>query len=469
MYKRLTTDLMVFLFICDLSLTLIALPFAMFVVTTFNLSPDLPPNTELPTAIYPMVAVIWIVTFSVLSVYDPKRVLHFVDEVQLVALANVIAASVLAGILYLSYRDVSRYVFLTFLFADLCGLIGYRVAIRAYFRLRSQVRPRETTRVLIVGGGTLGCETARMLKAYDWAGLEVVGFVDDDHQEKTVEGLPMLGALNQTPRLVREMNVEEILVALPLPAQSRLINLVAELQKLPVRIKVIPDYFSLAFVRAQVQTLAGMPVISLREPAISGVPRFVKRLFDLAVCLVGILLAAPLMLLIAVLVKLDSPGPMLFRQQRVGENGKLFWMLKFRTMFVGAELQRDQNASQTAEGNSVHKRQDDPRVTRIGRFLRHTSLDELPQLFNVLKGDMTLVGPRPELPWLVSEYEPWQYQRFAVPQGMTGWWQVNGRSDKPMHLHTEDDLHYVQNYSLWLDLQILWKTIAVVLRGTGAY
>lgn len=466
MYKRLTTDFMVFLFICDLSLTLIVLPFAMFIVTTFNLSPNLPPDAELPMAIYPMVAIVWIVTFSILAVYDPKRILRFVEEVQLVTLASVIAAFVLAGVLYLSYRDVSRYVFLVFLLADLICLIGYRVAIRSYFRLLGKVRSREGTRVLIIGAGTLGCEAARLIKAYDWAGLELVGFVDDDQPEKTVDGLPMLGALKHAPRIVRETNVEEVLVALPLPAQSQLINLVAELQKLPVRIKVIPDYFSLAFVKAQVQTLAGMSVISLREPAISGVPRFIKRLFDLAVTFVGILATAPLMLLIALAVKLDSPGPILFKQQRVGENGKLFWMLKFRTMFCNAG---GLFAWKNSDGVCVEKNPIDPRVTGMGRFLRRTSLDELPQLFNVLAGDMSLVGPRPELPSLVSQYELWQYQRFAVPQGMTGWWQVNGRSDRPMHLYTEDDLHYIRHYSVWLDLQILWKTIAVVLKGKGAY
>ncbi len=160
---------------------------------------------------------------------------------------------------------------------------------------------------------------------------------------------------------------------------------------------------------------------------------------------------------------------MLFRQQRVGENGRLFTMYKFRSMVVNAEELQEQVNEVDEEGHIIHKKPNDPRVTRVGRFIRRYSLDELPQLFNVLKGDMSLVGPRPELPWLVEKYEPWQRKRFAVPQGITGWWQVNGRSDKPMHLHTEDDLFYIQNYSLWLDLLILWKTVWVVLRGKGAY
>jgi lipopolysaccharide/colanic/teichoic acid biosynthesis glycosyltransferase len=172
------------------------------------------------------------------------------------------------------------------------------------------------------------------------------------------------------------------------------------------------------------------------------------------------------MLMIALAVRLDSRGPVIFRQQRVGENGRRFWMYKFRSMVQGADKL---DGAQRNGTSGAFKRKDDPRVTRVGRFLRRTSLDEIPQLVNVLKGDMSLVGPRPELPWLVDRYEPWQRKRFAVPQGMTGWWQVNGRSTKPMHMHTEDDLYYVQNYSIWLDFYILLRTFWVVLRGKGAY
>jgi len=138
-------------------------------------------------------------------------------------------------------------------------------------------------------------------------------------------------------------------------------------------------------------------------------------------------------------------------------------------MVVGADKMAADLVRHTEGGQVTYKRRDDPRITRVGKFLRRTSLDELPQLFNVLKGEMSLIGPRPELPWLVDLYEPWQRKRFAVPQGITGWWQVNGRSDKEMHLHTEDDLYYIQHYSLWLDVQIMLKTVLVVLRGKGAY
>jgi lipopolysaccharide/colanic/teichoic acid biosynthesis glycosyltransferase len=173
---------------------------------------------------------------------------------------------------------------------------------------------------------------------------------------------------------------------------------------------------------------------------------------------------------IAIAIKLDSPGPVIFGQTRVGENGKLFKMLKFRSMIKDADKMRHVIESVDEKGRIVQdKRKPDPRITRVGRFLRRTSLDELPQLFNVLKGEMSLVGPRPEMPHLVDQYELWQRRRFSVPQGITGWWQVNGRSNKPMHQHTEDDLYYVQNYSLWLDILILLKTVLAVLQRKGAY
>jgi exopolysaccharide biosynthesis polyprenyl glycosylphosphotransferase len=210
-------------------------------------------------------------------------------------------------------------------------------------------------------------------------------------------------------------------------------------------------------------------MINLRDPALNDVQRLVKRLFDLILA-TGLLMVSILpMAIITVLIKLDSEGPVLFRQQRVGENGRLFAMYKFRSMIHGADEMLEQIVERTEDGRVLFKKANDPRVTRIGRFLRHTSLDELPQVFNVIKGDMSLVGPRPELPWLVGQYEPWQHKRLAVPQGMTGWWQINGRADKPLHLHTEDDLYYVQNYSLWMDIYILLKTPWVVVRGKGAF
>jgi len=195
----------------------------------------------------------------------------------------------------------------------------------------------------------------------------------------------------------------------------------------------------------------------------------VKRAFDLVFGLLALVPALPLMAFAALMIFLEDGLPVLFRQQRVGENGRLFEMLKFRTMIKNAEQLQGQVEKRDVDGNLIHKSKDDPRVTRTGRLLRRLSLDELPQLFNVLAGTMSLVGPRPEMPYLVEKYQPWQRKRFAIPPGLTGWWQVSGRSDKPMHLHTEDDLYYIQNYSIWLDIQILVRTAWTVFFGKGAF
>jgi lipopolysaccharide/colanic/teichoic acid biosynthesis glycosyltransferase len=177
----------------------------------------------------------------------------------------------------------------------------------------------------------------------------------------------------------------------------------------------------------------------------------------------------PVKTLVAIIIKLDTPGPVFFRQERIGEHGRSFKMYKFRSMVVNAEALQDQISQLDEYGNIIHKVRNDPRVTRVGRIIRKTSLDELPQFLNVIKGEMSLVGPRPELPKIVAQYQPWQRQRFIVPQGLTGWWQINGRSDKPCHLNTDEDLYYIKNYSFWLDIQILFKTIPALLRGKGAF
>jgi exopolysaccharide biosynthesis polyprenyl glycosylphosphotransferase len=208
-----------------------------------------------------------------------------------------------------------------------------------------------------------------------------------------------------------------------------------------------------------VEDFYGLPLISIGESSMNPVQARVKRAFDIVVAGLLCLLLSPLLILIALWIKLDSRGPIIIHQRRVGAGGRIFRMHKFRSMFWDPD---------TIDA-AFEKRPDDPRITRAGRTLRRTSLDELPQLWNVLTGEMSLVGPRPELPVIVDQYEPWQRKRFGVPPGMTGWWQINGRSDVSMHLNTEADLFYVQNYSILLDIQILLRTLGAVIKGKGAF
>jgi exopolysaccharide biosynthesis polyprenyl glycosylphosphotransferase len=346
-------------------------------------------------------------------------------------------------------------------------MVGWRSVFRLIFR-NANGNLSSQRQVLVAGAGPVGRRLQEQMMKNPALGLSLAGFLDDNPRKRALHQ-DILGSIEDARRVAIDFKIDDIVIALPARAYERVNRLVAELHTLPVRVWIIPDYFNLALHKAVVEEFAGIPMLDLRAPALNDYQRMVKRAFDLIVTALSLLPGMLLMGAIALAIRLEGPGPILFKQDRVGENGRLFRMLKFRTMFPGADMMRSMVEHEDDQGHLIHKTPDDPRVTRVGRFLRRTSLDELPQLFNILRGEMSLVGPRPELPYLVEQYEPWQRKRFAVPQGITGWWQVNGRSDKPMHLNTDDDLYYVQHYSLLLDIQILLKTIGVVLRGKGAY
>jgi len=422
---------------------------------------------DLPDILYPLFALIWVAIFSALSVYDGRRNLRITNEVTNLSLGSLLAGISLAGTLYFTYRDVSRILFLTFVAIASLSLLSWRLIARLAFRL-NRGRSMQMRRVLIIGAGPVGQELKDKINHYPHLGLTLVGFLDDDPLKQSM--LPdVCGSLDDARKIIKEKEIHDVVIALPRRAYEKVNRLVAELHDQAVKVWVIPDYFHLALHKAVVEDFAGIPMLDLRAPALNDYQRMIKRAFDLTITILILPPSLILMGIIALAIRLESPGPVLFRQKRVGENGRLFEMLKFRSMVRDAEELRHLVERKDDNGNLIHKSSQDPRVTRIGRILRNTSLDELPQLFNVLKGEMSLIGPRPELPYLVESYEPWQRKRFAVPQGITGWWQVNGRSDRLMHMHTEDDLYYVQNYSLLLDVQILIKTIGVVLRGRGAF
>ncbi len=412
------------------------------------------------------VGVIFFVTFWALSVYNVRHGATLAGHPAGLLRALFVATFVFAGFLYFTFRDVPRLLVVYFFFLELAGLAGLRLAVG--LRLRHQRRQgRAMIRVLVVGTGEMAVNVIAALRRCLGDTALIVGCVDD-HARAGPEGLPLLGRLCDVPGLVRAQRVDEVIVALPIEEYAAVERLEYALLTEPVRVRLVPDYFRLVFVQSSVEMLSNIPLIGLREPRITGLAWGVKRLFDIVMTLLLLIPGLPLMGLIALWIKLDSPGPVIFSQRRVGENGRLFAMYKFRTMHVGAEARRP-TPRLDALGRPIHKQADDDRVTRAGRWLRAFSLDELPQFFNVLKGEMSLVGPRPEQEFIVAAYEPWQRQRLAVPPGITGWWQVNGRSDLPMHLNTHLDLYYIRNYSLWLDLVILWRTLGAVLSRQGAY
>jgi len=423
-------------------------------------------SPAVPLQLYVLFPLIWVIVFSSLSIYDGRKFLRAADELAALMLATVIASISAAGILYFSYREVSRALFVMFVVSTFLICMLWRVLARVYFRRR---RESSTTfrRLVVVGMGPLGQSVGKQIQDSPSENLALVGFVDDGYDDQNK--VSSLGKLEELKTLIGEHYVTDVVIALPYSQYHKMSEIVLYLESLPVGVWIALGFFDLALYRTDIEDFAGIPMLDLRASAIDDYQRMIKRAFDLFFGLFALTLALPLLALSALMVFLEDGAPVLFRQKRVGENGRLFEMLKFRTMVRNAEQLQGDVEKRDAEGNLIHKTKDDPRVTRVGRLLRRFSLDELPQLFNVLAGAMSLVGPRPEMPYLVERYQPWQRKRFAIPPGLTGWWQVSGRSDKPMHLHTEDDLYYIQNYSIWLDIQILVRTAWVVLFGKGAY
>ncbi len=480
MFKRFSTNYMATLFISDGIIVQLTLWLAIQLRFTLpygqNVEPEwVPQFVYVPSwQLQLTIGLLWITTLLILDVYTPRRIVRWVDEFQRIAMAHTVAALSLAGLLYLANVQLLRLTYIYFYLLTFLFLVLYRSILRAWHRLRHDTSG-SVARILVVGSGQIGQEIIGEFARQEWPGVELVGFVDDAPHgraqglSRQIQQIPALGNLVQTAEIVRKKRVDEVLIALPAAAHERVVNLITTLQDLPVRIRIAPDYVSLAFFGATVESLGGIPLIGLRDPALNEFQRFIKRLLDILLSTVALVISAPLCAAIALAIKLEDGGPIFYLAERVGENGQLFQMFKFRSMVVNADRLQAEVNDVDEDGHVIHKTANDPRITRVGRFIRQTSLDELPQLLNVLRGDMSMVGPRPEQPWLVAQYEPWQRKRLAVPQGITGWWQVNGRSDNLMHLHTDQDIYYIQNYSLWLDIQILWRTITVVARGKGAY
>ncbi len=410
----------------------------------------------------PVVVIVWLMVFSSLSIYSARFSVSQYNQIQPIVVAITGAVLVFAGVAYFFFRDLSRFLFLYFYVLDILFLVGWRKII--FFFLKEDIltgwRPRH--RVLIVGQGDLAQDVAVAIKTFAWSGLELLGFVGD--------GPDAVGAPADLPALVKSGMVDEVIFALPPGHQEQLQQMVVQLQPLSVNMRLVPDVIDLVFVRATIEDFAGLPLIGLREPAINIFDRLIKRAFDIVCASALLLLSLPFMLVIIGLIKSTSEGSVFYTSRRAGEGGRIFNMIKFRTMRAGAD--RRETALFVRNGGTIglKKNRHDPRITRVGRILRRTSLDELPQLINVIKGDMSLVGPRPELPWLVDRYDPWQYQRFTVPQGMTGWWQVRNRANQQAYnVRVEDDLYYIHNYSFLLDLRILFLTMGAIIRGDGAY
>ena len=429
-----------------------------------------------------LVALIWPFFFVIFSVYDGRRNETLKAELLNVFLAICVSMMTLAGAWYLTYRESSRVAFLVLFVLDNALLLGVRVLWSVYRRSSDGQQRVQRRAVIVVGAGPVGQHVVEQLRKYAWADIDLIGYIDDapDKQGQMFEGIPVLGPSDQVSAIIKANQVQEAVVALPLHAHERLVEICRTLQGLSVHVHVIPDLFSLSFPDATLDGFGGIPVIHLGQPGIYGWRRLFKRAFDVMAVTLGLVVISPFLLVIAILIKLDSPGPVLYRQKRIGEHGHPFTMLKFRSMqadadsrvhqaYVARLLEQNRGLDPAkAGGPSSLKMEDDPRVTRVGKLIRKTSLDELPQLFNVLRGEMSLVGPRPPIPYEVELYKDWHKPRFEAIPGMTGLWQVRGRNRVSFDEMVRMDLDYIEHQSLWLDIKILAQTPLAVFTGRGA-
>lgn len=416
-------------------------------------------------ALFPIIALIWPVVFYFRSLLQGRPLRSRVEEVFTVTTAVLAAMLVLAAGLGF-YRDFT-YSRLTLGIFAVLDVVLISLARIAFWSVMTRVwaSPRHRQRVLIAGAGELGRVVAEKLAGQRALGFDVVGFLDDDpgKANSTFGGCPVLGTLDDLDGVVRERRVGVLYIALPLGTQHKVVKLLKRAEPLILDVRVVPDLLQYYVLRAGVEDLDGLPVINLNSIPLEGWSTLVKRLMDVSLAGLAIALLWPLLAVVAVAIVLEDRGPAFYRQLRMGLDGRPFRILKFRTMIPDAEADT---------GPRLAARRD-PRVTRVGALLRRFSLDELPQLVNVLKGEMSLVGPRPERPEFVARFReryPEYMARHRVRAGLTGWAQVHDlRGQSSLRRRIAHDLYYIDNWSLALDVKILWLTLLRFWRHRHAY
>lgn len=440
---------------------------------------DVLPQNDTPLASYRWVEItftlIMVLLLSVDGVYRARRSFGLLDQFGAVFRSGVTAVALIAALAfmlrpYAFSRGIFVYVGMGSI-ALLCLARGAAFLVRRW-RYRSGLG---VTNVLVLGATRIGKMAMQRLVSEPGLGYHVVGFLDDGDGDRPAADFgrfKCLGMLTDLDRAIREHGVEEVLVALPATAHRQILQAMQLCAKAGADFAMVPDLLELRLSQLDVGTVGGIPLISLRQNAIHGFNGVFKRTIDLLLATTLLVIGSPIILIAAIATKLDSPGPVFFGQVRVGKDGRLFKAWKIRSMKVNAEEELEslrQREDSEAATNIMIKLRDDPRRTRVGKFLRKTSLDELPQCWNVLRGEMSFVGPRPPVPREVLRYEDWHKARLQVVPGMTGLWQVSGRSFLDFEEMVMLDLYYIENWSPGLELKILLQTIPAVLTGRGAF
>ncbi|MEK6680785.1 MAG: undecaprenyl-phosphate glucose phosphotransferase [Nitrospirota bacterium] len=425
---------------------------------------NIPPIREYIIFIVPII-LIWGIVFNVFGLYRPRRLTSRVSEIYDIAKASSVSILFLIAVsFFLKRYDFSRVILVSFWISSIVMLSLERGLFREYLRFMRK-RGYNLRYALVVGTGNLAQDIMKKIDLHPELGIKIAGFLKDKKEATADNKLQskIIGNYTDINNLIREKNIDQVFIAIPLKEGEKLLEVLKSLEDEMIEIRVVPDLYQLAALQGGVEEFEGMFLINLQGSPLYGWNRVLKRGADIVFSLIAILLTSPLMLVIVAVTKLTSKGPVFYRQARMGLDGREFQMLKFRSMRIDAEK----------ETGPVWAKENDPRRTRFGSFLRRTSLDELPQFFSVLKGDMSIVGPRPERPVFIEEFRrkiPKYMLRHKMKAGITGWAQVNGwRGNTSLEKRIEYDLFYIKNWSLFFDLKIMWLTIWKGLISKNAY
>lgn len=450
----------------DLTVLVAALPIAYFVrdsLLASELNGLFPIDHYWPVAA--LTVLLWMGASSVARVYGNYRRRRLGDELGRLARAGVLVGGGIGAFAFFTKQnDVSRLLVALYASLALAMLMVNRVAVRLIARsVRRSGRNRR--RFAVVGTGPFARRVVAVMTRDAGWGFDFAGYVVEGETVRAPEGTRVLGALCDLLEILRNEVVDELLIASPgLPSEATSRALVVS-EQLGIPARICMDFPDLRVAKATLDEVDGIPTVALSPVPDDVMALGAKRLFDVAVSTVALLSLAPLLLTVAIAIRIESKGPVLFRQRRVGKNGRIFLVLKFRSMYPDAEQRLEALRQRNEMSGPVFKLRDDPRVTRVGRWIRRTSIDELPQFWNVLRGDMSVVGPRPPLPSEVRQYEAWQVRRLSVRPGITCTWQVSGRNDIDFDRWMQLDLEYIDRWSLWRDFRIVLKTIPAIFNG----
>ena len=415
---------------------------------------------------------ILIFTFSQSNVWERRRGDFWLDEVVRLIYPTFIGIALMMAYTFLDRPLANSRLMLGWTFIFVLLFLGLARWVRRVILGNLYRRGVGVDQALIIGEGEPGRSLIRTLLARPDLGYQTIGYLDAGLGENNIGSgrIPHLGAWTDLPLLVEKNPTLRVLfIALPAGMTQQTSKLIRQAKRFGLRVQVVPDIFQLSLNQVESISMGGIPVLSVREVELSRFGQMMKRIIDLFLVAIGAIPALTVAGLIALAIKWESPGPVPFYQERVGQNGHPFKMIKFRSMIVNADDHKAALLAMNEASGPIFKIKDDPRLTRVGKLIRRLSLDELPQLYNILVGNMTLVGPRPPLPDEVAQYQPWHRQRLDVKGGLTGLWQVSGRSDLTFDEQCLLDIYYIENWSLALDLRIILHSIPYVLFGRGAY